>query len=87
MDADGLTFACATQAERRVARRAGAATALVGLGAANGVPDGPLVSFGDCAKLRFSLPSQSVETLAECDSHGREVLRIFDLPRPMRHWP
>ncbi len=46
MDADGLTFACATTAEERVARRAGFRTALVGLSARNGVPGGDLVSFG-----------------------------------------
>jgi hypothetical protein len=48
MDAHGLgvTFACATAAEARAARRAGAAAALVGLAAVNGVPEGELVSFG-----------------------------------------
>ena len=46
MDADGLTFACATRAEERAARRAGLPTALIGLGGANGVPPGGLVSFG-----------------------------------------
>lgn len=46
MDPDGLIFAVATTAEERTARRLGARTALVGLGAANGIPDGRLVSFG-----------------------------------------
>ena len=46
MDADGLTFACATSAEERVARRAGLNAVRVGLGVANGVPEGRLVSFG-----------------------------------------
>ena len=46
MVADGLTFACATTAEARAARRAGLATALVGLRGVNGVPEGALVSFG-----------------------------------------
>jgi hypothetical protein len=46
VDADGLTFACATTAEERAARRLGFATARVGVRAANGVPDGRLVSFG-----------------------------------------
>jgi hypothetical protein len=41
-----VTFACATTAEARVARRAGFRTALVGLAACRGVPAGPLVSFG-----------------------------------------
>jgi nucleoside phosphorylase len=60
MDTDGVTFACATTAERRVARRAGARAALVGLGAANGVPEGPLVSFGLAGALRDDLASGTV---------------------------
>ena len=51
MDADGLTFACATSAEERVARRAGFDTVRVGIGVANGVPDGRLVSFGVAGSL------------------------------------
>ena len=41
-----LTFACATQTEARAARRLGVRTAVVGIGARKGVPEGPLVSFG-----------------------------------------
>ena len=51
MDADGLTFACATSAEERVARRAGLNAVRVGLGVANGVPEGRLVSFGVAGSL------------------------------------
>ncbi|HJQ51344.1 MAG TPA: hypothetical protein VJ838_12600 [Gaiellaceae bacterium] len=51
MDADGLTFACATSAEERVARRAGFDTVRVGIGVANGVPEGRLVSFGVAGSL------------------------------------
>jgi adenosylhomocysteine nucleosidase len=51
LDADGLTFACATSAEERVARRAGLDTVRVGLGVANGVPEGRLVSFGVAGSL------------------------------------
>ena len=51
MDADGLTFACATSAEERVARRAGLNAVRVGLGVANGVPEGQLVSFGVAGSL------------------------------------
>lgn len=40
------TLACATSAELKAGRRSRARAALVGLGAANGLPDGPLVSFG-----------------------------------------
>ena len=49
MDADGLralTLACATTAEERVAKRLGLRAARVGVRVANGVPDGPVVSFG-----------------------------------------
>ena len=60
MDAHRLTLACATAAELRAARRAGARSALVGLGAANGVPEGALVSFGLAGALREGLPSGTV---------------------------
>jgi nucleoside phosphorylase len=60
MDADRVTFACATTAELRAARRAGRRSALVGLGAANGVPEGPLVSFGLAGALREDLPVGTV---------------------------
>jgi len=46
VDAHGLTFAVATTAEERVARRAGLNAVRVGVRVANGVPDGRLVSFG-----------------------------------------
>ena len=51
MDADGLTFACATSAEERVARRAGLNAVRVGLAVANGVPEGRIVSFGVAGSL------------------------------------
>ena len=60
MDADGVTLACATAAELRAARRAHVGSALVGLGAANGVPEGPLVSFGLAGALRDGLPAGTV---------------------------
>ena len=60
MDADGVTLACATAAELRAARRARVRSALVGLGAANGVPEGPLVSFGLAGALRDGLPAGTV---------------------------
>ena len=55
MDADGLTFACATTAEARVAKRAGLKAARVGVRVANGVPEGRLVSFGLAGALRDGL--------------------------------
>jgi hypothetical protein len=51
VDADGLTFACATSAEERVARRLGLNAVRIGIGAANGVPEGRLVSFGLAGSL------------------------------------
>jgi hypothetical protein len=46
VDAQRLTFACATAAEERVARRAGLRAARIGLRGAAGLPSGELVSFG-----------------------------------------
>jgi hypothetical protein len=51
VDADGLTFAVATSAEERVARRLGLDAVRVGLRGANGVPEGRLVSFGLAGSL------------------------------------
>jgi nucleoside phosphorylase len=59
VDADGLTFACAMTVEERIARRLGQ-TALVGLGASNGLPDGPIVSFGIAGALSNDLPIGTV---------------------------
>jgi adenosylhomocysteine nucleosidase len=55
VDADGLTFACATTAEARVAKRAGLSTARVGIRAVNGVPSGSVVSFGLAGALHDGL--------------------------------
>ncbi len=55
LDADGLTFACATAAEARVARRLGLRTALVGIGARRPLPEGRLVSFGLAGGLHDGL--------------------------------
>jgi adenosylhomocysteine nucleosidase len=55
VDTDGLTFAVATTAEERVAKRAGLRTVRVGLRAANGVPDGRVVSFGLAGALDDAL--------------------------------
>ena len=51
MDADRLTFACATAAEERAAHRAGFRAARIGLGGVNGLPEGELVSFGLAGSL------------------------------------
>ena len=55
MDVDGLTFAVATTAEERAARKLGLPTVRVGVRAANGVPAGRLVSFGLAGALRDGL--------------------------------
>jgi hypothetical protein len=55
LDADGLTFAVATTAEERAARKLGVPTVRVGVGVANGVPEGRLVSFGLAGALRDGL--------------------------------
>ena len=55
MDADGLTFAVATTAEERVARRIGLPTARIGVRGAAGLPDGQLVSFGLAGALHDGL--------------------------------
>jgi nucleoside phosphorylase len=59
VDADGLTFACAMTVEERIARRLGQ-TALVGLGASSGIPEGRLVSFGIAGALSEELPIGTV---------------------------
>jgi adenosylhomocysteine nucleosidase len=46
-----LTLACALEIEEKIARKAGARTARVGLGARLPLPDGPLVSFGFAGSL------------------------------------
>ena len=55
MDADGLTFACATSAEERVAKRLGLPAVRVGVRAVNGVPDARVVSFGLAGALHEGL--------------------------------
>ena len=71
MDADRVTFACATTAELRAARRSGAKAALVGLGARNGVPEGAVVSFGLAGALRDGLaPGTVVDATRIVDVEG-----------------
>jgi adenosylhomocysteine nucleosidase len=55
VDTERLTFACATTAEERVARRAGLRTARIGLRGAVGLPEGELVSFGLAGALHDGL--------------------------------
>jgi hypothetical protein len=50
-----MTLACATRTEERAARRLGARTAVVGIGARRELPDGPVVSFGLAGGLHEGL--------------------------------
>ena len=70
MDADGLTFAVATTAEERVAKRLGLNTVRVGVCVANGVPEGSLVSFGlagSLGELRIEGTPSAQSGWAGCD--------------------
>jgi hypothetical protein len=71
VDADGLTFACATTAEERVAQRAGLDATRVGVRVANGLPAGRLVSFGLAGALRDGLGVGAVlDATRVVDEHG-----------------
>ena len=73
MDAS-LTLACALRVEQKAARKGGARTALVGLGANLPVPDGRLVSFGFAGGLepRFR-PGALVTATKVVDSNGETL--------------
>jgi hypothetical protein len=73
MDTDGVTFACATAAEARTARRAGLRTSLIGLGGANGLPEGELVSFGLAGALDDLGPGAIVDASRVVDEHGETL--------------
>jgi hypothetical protein len=55
LDAHGLTACCATVSEAGVAKRLGLTHAVIGLGGANGLPEGRLVSFGLAGALHDGL--------------------------------
>ncbi|HKO74105.1 MAG TPA: hypothetical protein VJU01_02210 [Gaiellaceae bacterium] len=69
-----LTLACALRVEEKAARKAGAKTALVGLGAGLPLPDGKLVSFGFAGGLepRFG-PGTLVTATRVVDADGRTL--------------
>jgi len=71
---DALTLACALKVEERAARKAGAKTALVGLGAGLALPDGRLVSFGFAGGLdpRFT-PGTLITATKVVDPQGRTL--------------
>ena len=73
MDAHGLTLACATRAEERAARRAGLRTALVGLGAQRGIPDGPVVSYGLAGSLDGLGRGAVIDAVRVVDERGETL--------------
>jgi len=73
VDADGLTMACATVAEARVARRAGLHTALVGLAAREGIPEGRIVSFGLAGALADAPTATVIDATRVVDEDGRAL--------------
>jgi nucleoside phosphorylase len=76
VDADGLTFACATTAEARVAKRVGLSTARVGIRAVNGVPPGRVVSFGLAGALHEGLSVGDVlDATRVVDERGETLWR------------
>ncbi len=70
MDADGLTFACATTAEERAARRLGLRTVRVGVNVANGVPAEPVVSFGLAGALADLRVGEVLDATRVVDESG-----------------
>ena len=70
MDSERLTLACATTAEARAARRAGGRAALIGLAGANGLPAGPLVSFGLAGALDGLPTGTVIDAERVVDEHG-----------------
>jgi nucleoside phosphorylase len=71
VDVEGLTFACATTAEQRVARRAGLRAVRIGVHGAAGLPEGRLVSFGLAGALHDGLQiGQVLDATRVVDSTG-----------------
>jgi adenosylhomocysteine nucleosidase len=69
-----LTLACALEVEEKVARRAGARTARVGLGARLPLPEGPLVSFGFAGSLHPRLRPGTLVTATKIVDVAGETL-------------
>ena len=83
MDADGLTFACATSAEERLARRLGLNAVRVGVSVANGVPEGRLVSFGLAGSLGDLHVGDVLDATRVVDENGATLWEGpgLDVPR------
>ena len=75
VDADGMTFACATTAEERIARARPGSAAVVGVGARTALPEGRLVSFGLAGALRDGLACGEVlDATRVVDARRRDAL-------------
>jgi hypothetical protein len=71
---NAFTLVCALKVEERAARKAGAKTALVGLGAGLPIPEGRLVSFGFAGGLGERLcPGTLVTATKVVDPSGRTL--------------
>jgi nucleoside phosphorylase len=73
LDADGLTFAVATTAEERVAKRLRLNAVRVGVCVANGVPEGSLVSFGLAGSLGELRIGDVLDATRVVDESGRTL--------------
>jgi hypothetical protein len=69
-----LTLACALEVEEKVARKAGARAALVGLGASLPLPEGRLVSFGFAGGLHPRLRPGTLVTATKIVDISGETL-------------
>lgn len=86
MDAP-LTLACGLEVEERLARKAGAHAALVGLGAGRPLPEGRLVSFGVCGALVAGLEPGALLTARKVVAADGAVLwegDPLDVPGALR---
>jgi adenosylhomocysteine nucleosidase len=71
---NALTLVCALRVEERAARKGGAKTALVGMGAGLPLPDGKLVSFGFAGGLEPGFPPGTlVSATRVVDTEGRTL--------------
>jgi len=68
-----VTLACATRAEERAARRAGLRAAVIGLGGANGLPDGPVVSYGLAGALDGLPCGTVIDAVRVVDERGETL--------------
>jgi len=69
-----VTLACALKVEEKAARKAGAKTALVGMGAGLPLPEGKLVSFGFAGGLESGIrPGTLVTATKVVDADGRTL--------------